>query len=327
MANIPLRPLGTRFYGVWIGYPPGVIFNPWEDFTNGLNFWTAHANLIKTIGANCAAIIMTPESVVTSVISRSTYHSRIHSVLNMFASKGIFVLPYASQNFGARPSSDDAAMMNEVVASIAIMPQHPNVIGALTKDEPWGGGDVPSFRTTTEITNWVNSCYSACRAVLPAEFPISIADPCGDYNDNRTWSTTGTPGTKLSAVVGSCDFIALHMIDWAGTPSDYTTLKSTYSAKDFIFPSMGVVDGAGNQASCRNAAGTIMGQSNNRGGIFFSAMDWTGASYGIFNNDNSERTTSTNPFKSAVVETYPKHPNRFYSGKPRLTAMQRWGYR
>lgn len=328
MANIPLRPLGANFFGVFHTPPGGSFDNMYSSFNFANNFKN-QIDAAKAMGANFMVYFGSVN--ITGTIAN--YLGQRRQIVEYLASKGMYALTYASANLSVGAPVSTATAESVIVADAAVMGQYANVVGYVTEDEPWAvcvseGGTIPD----ATIVSALASQYAAVKAVVPPDLGVCCApNPCGNAALPVFTYVAGASKTKMDSVAAYCDFLAFHPFA-AATAAQSSAVRTAYPGKQILMPSSVLSnEGDADIASKSASISGLIGSNGFRGYGWFLVRDYNANTWGIFAADASTpavltaRTTKYNAFQTNnLAVDLTRHG--VYRGKPRLSELQRWGY-
>lgn len=334
MANIPLRPLGAKFYGVWVG--PTCVNQAYGDAT-GWDFagrWQPYIDAIKALGANTIQYMGEPAYAYSGPVTGMTlaqYIARRRYIIEYCASIGLYVMPYAAylgyywlSDPGCIGPTTNADFCLTIAADAAMSAQYPNVIGYITNDEMPAEALNAGRLSTATMQAYITAQYNAAKAVVPADFGVCAAPNPGG-NNNPAWTYSGTPATWIDTLQAYCDFFVFHPFH-SPTISQSSAIRAAYPNKQHYMASGGGVNESGGDLTRISNGMGLVGANSFRGYCYWAGNDWA-ATEGMFNADLTNRTAKTGTFVTAVNGyVSPKRSIRPYRGKPRINALRNWGY-
>jgi len=309
MANIPPRPLGANFFGVFL-HPSS--WGTWDFDAD----WKAQIDACKSVGAN---FVVFWGSVFDAQADLPLYLSRRRQLVEYIGSQGMYCLAYASYN----PNDWGGITISQAItiweADAALLSKYPHVVGYVPIDEPF----LSAWSDATVVTNCGNA-YAAIRAVVPADFPVCAA-PIG--RAGNVFDYTGSAKSELDSVAAYCDFFAYHPFATVSA-AQLDDVRAAYPGKKIMLPSTVAIDYpnaaiATVLASCMD----IVGTNDVRGMGYWLAYDFNANTWGMFTVSGgvfSERASTTAAFRDNLP-TFPARQHRRYPGKPRLSHLQSWG--
>lgn len=337
MADVPLRPLGAKFYSAYLSPRPhnGLIPNGlwcWIDLYQNWDFAgfvQPQLDQMKALGLNCVTLngAWTGEDAGLGgawTMTDAEYVARRKIILQYCHDIGMFVLGYGQGRRFADGAPTQLAI-DRVVADAAMMSAFPNCIGFVPISEILGKG----YSQAISVSN-VAAYYTPVKAAVPSDFGIAgTDDPCGVALSSIIFNPT-TAG-NMAAMAPYCDWLAFNTFGFNPAPADWAAVHAAYLAKDIMITSCGEDnDVAGATVTARfTAFMACANHAESRGASFWVNKDYmvTGENYGIFNNNDTERTAMTTPITAGLPAIpSPEHPVRFFPGNPRLNQHIRWGY-
>src|SRR5262249_35503605 len=289
ITNVPPRPIGIQFYGVFHSPIHGInsVGNMYTAFWDFNNTWKKQIDACKSIGAN---LLVYFGSFFAGNSDLSLYLSRRRQIVEYLAAKGMYALSYWHATFSQWINSISNEQVCDVLAADnAMMSQYPNVIGCVTVDEPWmsGVGEGGTIADAT-IVSYIAAQYAAVKAVVPADFPVCAApNPCGDPSiGGNVFQYVGNEA-KCGAVAPYCDFFAFHPFNIPSWGDTYN-LRMAYPGKRFMMTSSVLSEnGDPNMAAKATAIFDMVdrGVPDIRGMAWFLCTDFDANTYGLFNND------------------------------------------
>lgn len=336
MANVPPRPVGKNFYGLFhTPLPAGSYQNMYNDtYWDFDATWKAQIDAMAAIGANVMVYFGDVSNPNGGSAALATYLGRRRQIVEYLATKRMFALPYATSTpsgWGG-PSLSQAQTILE--ADAAMMSKYPNVIGYVCIDEIWQSYGAPLSLGDAGCLNYVSTLYNAVKAVVPADFGVcGTANAGGDFapgvNSYKVFNFSGQEATRYTALAPYCDFFCCHPFQIAPTYAHSADLRAAYPGKAIMMPSSILATNSnGSMATYANATIGLVGANDYRGMGWFLTVDFDSNTWGVFNSDLTPRTAKTTVFTAAVPASAAlRRSIRPYRGKPRLNALRNFGYK
>lgn len=336
MANVPLRPPGVNFFGVFLTpFPDGnnelMYWTGW-DFANG---WKPQIDAAKALGANFVVYFGAPGMVAQGLITMATYLARRRQIAEYIASLGMYAMTYASGSGSLTNPAFTNAQYCTVVAQDALLhSQFPGQVGFVTVDEPWAVSvDFGGTLANSTIVSYVAAQYAACKAVVPADFGICSAPNPSTQSGSAAFAYSGASQVRCDSVAAYCDFFAFHPF-YTVTLAESAAVRAAYPGKELIMPSSVLTLETDSNAEIANRAASIMGlvgANGFRGMGHFIAMKYDANTYQLFNHTGTAPPVLTErPLKTAAFRANNTAINlrnrRVMRGKPRLTNFLQNGY-
>lgn len=301
MADIPPRSSCSRFYGIFHTPLPGgdsdVAYTSWD----WEGHWKNQIDAAASIGANLFVYFGSIQAVPKGTISLQSYLSRRCQIVEYLAAKGMYALSYAAYTFYGWNGVTNTEACDLMARDAQMMAQYENTIGYVTTDEPYGSSvDYGQSMANSTIVSYLADQYAAVRAATNSAFPICTApNPCG--HDSNIWTYSGAAQTRCDNVAPYCDFFCFHPFGFTALSSS-DALRAAYPNKQIMMPSSILVENGDPDLGAK--VGQVMdlvGSNNFRGMGWFICVDFTGATWGVFNSDLTERTAKTDLFRTKAA--------------------------
>lgn len=349
MANVPIRPAGVKFYGVFDWHGDIKYFDPATMAAT-----KACALAARNKGANLFIDQGILRAIPAGTTTLANLIAKRNELIKYLASIGMYSLCY----YNNQPDQwlglmTNATMISYLIQIIAQDALQPNVIGGVIYDEAYTSIGSAGVTDAAYVRNMSATAYAATKAVVPVDFPIcSVASfAAGLLGAGSGFPSLGDAAmNEMDLAEPYQDFWAVHALPYGTTVAEAQPQAGRFPNKDIIMPSC--VNDKTDTTSVTNlmnmtatAPATYGNTTGIRGWGYFLTLDLTydGGSIlnGMFNdngaspeditgnhfNSRSIPTTARSiatPFTGGVAALYPG-PYRPIPNNPRYNYKRRWG--
>lgn len=325
MANVPLRPINTSFYGAF--QTPGGPDNgsgQGPDVSWQYENWDFEAHFKPQIDAMVASLqgdtfiyfSANPSSTVT-IPQLVSYHRQI---LSYCYSCGLYVFIYFSGNSSQWGGTSYAAAAVIFAAVAAAAAQFTNFIGGVLIDEDYTVGGATGATLTGNTL-----CYNTVKAVIPPNIPIGATSNPGGVNASPVFSNNST-----LAAVASINDIFVYNPQAAYTLSDVAAIQSSYPGKQIVMAGAVASTDDGTSATITTALMAMVDPVNIPLFGYFIMQDFPipapTHAFGMFDVAMAPKATRTAAFSAGRRgQATPVAAVRNSYGNPALNQLRQWG--